>query len=145
MAKDKLQPLYRLLGEGNVSKAVEMGEELVKELEEELSSKRKQIALVREILGPYRNSMSKDGLTPTERGQRIRQAALVLVTRGAQLVTTQEVLDYLREEEGIEFAVRRPASVVGTVVAKMGEFKRADMGRFRFVGAALPQREEVNE
>lgn len=129
--KDRLRPLYRHLGDGNVSSALQLGESLVKELEEEISAKRKQITVIRDILAPHKDAVTADGLTPAERGEQVRQAALALIDKGYEIVTTDDILEYLRDEHEITLDVKRPGSVVGTVLKKMKELERIDTGRFR--------------
>ena len=135
MAKDKqLRPLYRLLGEGNAAKAVETGDHLMGEIEEEISQLRKQLALVREMLAPYRSAISEDGLTSAQRGDRIREVVLTILEAGHAgpdvLVSVEDVLAHLKEHYG-ELSVKRPASVIGTVMARMQELERISAGKFR--------------
>jgi len=134
MSKDRLKPLYKHLGEGNVSAAVEMGDRLLAEFEEEIIAKRKQMGVLKEILAPYRDSISRDGFTSSERGELVRQAAFKLAERGLTIITPPDIEAYLKEEEQIVLDVKRPASVIGTVLAKAKEFDRVDKGKFRYIG-----------
>jgi hypothetical protein len=134
MGKDRLRQLYRFLGEGNVPAAVKYGDSLIAELEEEIAATKKVIGLVNNVLAPHRGTIPEDGLTPSERGERVRQAALTLANKGYEVITTTDVIAYLRDEEGITLDVKRPASVIATVLAKMKEEFDKDgtaPGRFR--------------
>ena len=121
MGRDRLRQLYRFLGEGNVPAAVQYGDRLIAELEEEILATKKQIALISNVLSPHRDTISKDGLSPSERGERVRQAALTLANKGYEVITPTDVIAYLRDEEGITLDVKRPASVIATVLTKMKE------------------------
>ncbi len=131
MGKDRLRPLYKHLGEGNVSAAVNMGDRLIRELEDEIAAGRKQIGVLREILAPYKDSIAQDGLTSSQRGELVRQAAFTLVDRGYTEITPPDVEAYLKDEMQIVLDVQRPASVIGTVLAKAKEFDRVATGRFK--------------
>ena len=145
MTRDKLRPLYRFLGDSDAMAALQTGDRLIKELEEEIATARKQIGIIREILAPYREAVSKDGLAPTERGEHVRQAALTLVRRGNEVVTVEDVITYLRDEKGLVLDVGRPASVVATVLAKAKEFDRVDTGQFRPNALAFDQTNNSGE
>ena len=131
MGKDRRRPLYKHLGEGDVSAAVKMGDRLIEELEDEIAADKKQIGVVREILAPYKDSISRDGLTSSERGELVRQAAFTLAERGYTEITPPDIEEYLKGERQIVLDVQRPASVIGTVLAKAKEFDRVDTGRFK--------------
>lgn len=131
MPRDKLRPLYRFLAEANAAKAVETGDRLIEEIEEEISQLRKQLTLVREMVNPYRDAVSEDGLNSAQRGDRIRTAVFAIIGAGSSgIVTTEDVLAHLKEHDK-EISVKRPASVTGTVMARMKELERISPGKFR--------------
>ena len=69
-----------------------------------------------------------------ERGATIREAALALVRRGVTTVTSRDVITELAAR-GVTLDVKRPASVIGTVLSRMPGFVRGSKDLYRFTAA----------
>lgn len=75
----------------------------------------------------------EDGFTGKQRGEVVREEARRLGSEGLHVVTTKHVLDALAAR-GITFTIRRPTSMIGSVLKSMKEFKRLGPDRFEYVG-----------
>jgi hypothetical protein len=130
MGKDRIKPLFTVLETGDAVKFREAAEGAIREIEEDQRRLNRDIRFIRDLVERYGGAA--DGLTSHERSTKIRDAAFALAKLGKYTLTAQDVVDYIRETEGIKFDVKRPASVVGTVLARLEEFQRLEMNQFRF-------------
>jgi len=130
MGKDRIKPLFAILATGDAARLRNEAALAIKEIEEEQKELNRDIRLIRDLVERYGGAA--DGLTSHERSTKIREAALALVRSGKYTLSAQDVVDYIRETEGVTFDVKRPASVAGTVLARLDEFERLEMNRFRF-------------
>ena len=131
MRKDRIKPLFAILATADAGRIRQEAARQLREIQEEVNALNRDAKLIRDLAGRYGGA--EDGLTPSERGAKIREAALALVGMGKTIVTPQEVIDHLQQTEGIVFDVKRPASVAGTVLARSDEFERLETNRFRFI------------
>ena len=131
--KDKIQALFPALATGDSAKIRSEASKLLDEIQEEISRLNREARLIRELVGRYGGSA--DSMTSTERSAKVRHAALALAQSGKSEVSPQDVLVYLSETEGVVFAVKRPASMAGTILSSMEQFERIGMGRFKYLGA----------
>lgn len=134
MPRDRVKALFEVLANSDVTKVREEGERILSQIQEDISALHRDAKIVRELLGRYGGA--EDLLTPRGRSAKVREAALALVQGGRQELTAQDVIDHLIESQGIEFDVRRPASMAGTILSQMNEFERVAMNRFKYVGEA---------
>jgi len=129
MAKDRLKPLFAILAAGDDIKVREASNRVLREIKDEKDALARDEKLIRELLDRYGNSVAKHG----DRSTKIRETALALARGGMTTVTPQQVIDYLRTQ-GITFDVQKPASIAGTILVRMAEFKRVDRNQFEFIG-----------
>lgn len=130
--KDRMRTLFPVLATGDSAKIRAEASKLLRGIQEDISGLNREAKLIRELMARYGGSA--DNLTPKERSAKVRDAALALAQSGKSEVTAQEVIDYLAEEEEIIFAMKRPASMAGTILSQMKEFKRLEMNRFKYIG-----------
>ena len=130
--KDRMKALFPVLATGDSNRIRDEASKLLDEIQAEVSSLNKEAKLIRELLGRYGGAV--DGLSSKERSTKIREAALDLVKSGKTELTSQEVIDHIE----ITFDVKRPASMAGSVLSQMPEFKRVEMNRFQYVGEGKP-------
>ena len=130
MAKDRLKPLFAILATGDDIKVREATNRVLREIKDEKDALARDEKLIRELLHRYGNSVvDKSG----GRNTKIRETALALARGGTTILTPQQIIDYLRME-GITFDVQKPASIAGTILKRMAEFKRIERNQFEFVG-----------
>lgn len=137
MAKDRIKPLFAILASGDAARLREAAALTIREIQDEQNELNRDIRLIRDLVNRYGGPA--DGLTSRERSAKVREAALALVERGATLLTPQQVVDYLGETEGITFDVKRPASVVATILRRLPQFKHLEKNQFQFVGHSQQQ------
>ena len=130
--KDRMKALFPVLATGDSNKIRDEASKLLDEIQTEVSSLNKEAKLIRELLARYGGAV--DGLSSTERSAKVREAAFALVKAGKKELTSQEVIDHIE----IAFDVKRPASMAGSVLSQMPEFKRVEMNRFQYVGEGQP-------
>lgn len=129
--KDRMKTLFPVLATGDGSKIRTEATRLLQEIQEDIGSLNRDAKLIRELLARYGGAV--DGLDSKERSMKVREAALALAKGGKKELTAQEVIDHIADE-GITFDVKRPASMAGTVLSQMPQFKRIEMNRFQYVG-----------
>lgn len=129
MAKDRLKPLFPILATGDDIKVREATNRVLREIKDEKDALARDERLIRELLHRYGNSVAKHG----DRSTKIRETALTLARGGMTILTPQQIIDYLRMN-GITFDVQKPASVAGTILGQMKEFKRIERNQFEFIG-----------
>ena len=134
--KDRMKALFPVLATGDSTKIRDEASKLLDEIQAEVSSLNKEAKLIRELLGRYGGAV--DGLSSTERSAKVREAALALAHAGGTELTAQQVIDYIADADGLTFDVKRPASMAGSVLSQMPEFKRVEMNRFQYVGEGQP-------
>lgn len=78
------------------------------------------------------HEVAPDGLSPNQRSHLIREAALELVREGKTVLSAGDVIGALAQK-GIQFGVKRPNSMAGTVISGMPEFDRIGPDRFSYV------------
>lgn len=132
MPKDRIKPLFDALSNGGVTEVRQVGELIEQEIQGEIAALNKEIKLVRNLVERYGGP--SDGLSSSERSAKVREAALALAGQGRAVLTAQDVLDYLAEQ-GVEFDMKRPGSMVGTILSQMSEFRRLKQNQFQFNGA----------
>ncbi|HEY8766555.1 MAG TPA: hypothetical protein VIP09_04745 [Dehalococcoidia bacterium] len=130
MAKDRLRSLFNIISTGDAGKIRQEANRILTEIQEDQATLSKDQKLVKDLLVRYGGP--EDGLTPSERSAKVREAALALVHGGKSDLTGQDVLDYLQENENLTFDVERPGSLVGTVLSQMKEFERMERNQFRY-------------
>lgn len=131
--KDRMQALFPVLATGDSAEIRSEATKLLDEIQEDIARLTREAKLIRELVARYGGS--KDSMTSTERSEKVRQAAIALARSGKSEVTVHEVIEYLADREGVVFAVKRPASMAGSILAQMEQFERVAMGRFKYIGA----------
>jgi len=129
MAKDRIKPLFSILAAGDATKMRQEANKVLREIKDERDALAHDERLVRELLHRYGNAIDKSG----DRSATIRDAALALAKGGTTILTPQQIIDYLRTQ-GITFDVQKPASVAGTILGHMAEFKHRERNQFEFIG-----------
>ena len=132
VSKDRIKPLFTILATGETGKVRDEAARAIREIQEEQNDLARDIKLIRDLVARYGGAA--DGLTPQERSAKVRDAALALAANGQTVLKAQDVVDYMKNSEGIEFDVKRPASLVGTVLNQLAEFERVEMNQFKFKG-----------
>lgn len=137
---DHVQPILRLLADGDRDEAYLQISQALTELGTEISGLRNQADLIQRLLVFYGDpdsssklSVESDQLTPQGRSSLVRKAALQLATEGRSELTTATVLDVLAGQ-GIRFSVKRPASLVGSVLSTSSQFRRVAQDRYQYKG-----------
>jgi RecB family exonuclease len=130
--KDRMELLFPILASGDQAKVRVEASKLLKEIDDDIRALNREARLIREMVGRYGGAV--DGLTSKDRSAKVRDAALALAAGGRKELTSQDVIDYLADKEAITFDVRRPASMAGSILTQMPEFRRIAMNRFQFVG-----------
>ncbi len=134
MPRDRVKELFEVLAGGDAPKVRQEGERILGEIQEDINGLHRDAKMVRDLLGKYGGAA--DALTPRERSASVREAALALARSGKHELSAQDVIDHLKETEGIEFDVTRPGSMAGSVLSQMDEFERVAQNRFKYVGEA---------
>jgi hypothetical protein len=130
MAKDRIKPLFSILATGDDTKMRQEANKVLREIKDERDALARDERLVRELLRRYGNAVDKSG----DRSAKIRETALALARGGMTILTPQQVIDYLSRTQGITFDVQKPASVAGTILGGMAEFKHRERNQFEFIG-----------
>jgi hypothetical protein len=129
MARDRIKPLFSILATGDDTKVRQAADRILQDIKDEKDALARDEKLIRELLDRYGNSVNKS----SDRSMKIREAALALASSGMTILTPQQVIDYLKGQ-GATFDVQKPASVAGTILRHMVEFKRIERNQFEFVG-----------
>lgn len=134
MPKDRVKSLFALISSGDASSIRQEANRILEEIQEEQAALTKDAKLVKEILGRYGGPA--DNLSPGERSAKVREAALAVARNGKIVLTIQDVLDHLMAED-VVFDIKRPGSLVGTVLSQMkSEFAKLEgTNQFRFIGS----------
>lgn len=156
MAKDFAKALLTLAAQDDqVAELHRQCVSALRAIDEEIKHLQQQAALVRNLLtlygevsaagataavippatAPAALTDSDDGLPSRKRGALIRQAALELARSGRSELSARDVLGALKAK-GVAFSVKRPASMVGTVLNAMPEFRRLEQNRYAFLAQA---------
>jgi hypothetical protein len=130
--KDRVKPLLAILADGDAVRIRKESARYIREIQQEVAALNKDAKLIRELVDRFGGAT--DSLTSRERSTKISEAAVALAESGQRVLTPQDVLDYLKDREGITFGVGKPASVAGTVLSRMEEFERLKRNQFRYVG-----------
>jgi len=138
--KDRVRALFPALATGDAAKIRKEASNELRDIQEDINKLNREAKLIRELVARYGGAA--DSLTSTERSAKVRDAALALAQSGKSEVNAQEVINYLTETEGIVFDVKRPASMAGTILSRMPEFRRVAMNRFKFVGEKQTEHSE---
>ena len=141
MPKDRLRPLFEIIADGGPAKIRQTGVRLIAAINDDMADLRRDRKMIDELLGRYGGA--EDEMTPADRSAKVREAAVALGESGTAVVTPTDVLSYLKEK-GVEFAVKRPASMVGTVLFQMEEFERLDVNQFKYLGSGNSSSERAN-
>jgi hypothetical protein len=129
MPRDRLRPLFEVIASGDPAKVRQEGTRLIEAIVDDIADLRKDKKMIDDLLVRYGGA--EDQLTPAERSAKVREAALALASSGRDVITPGEVLEHLKGKN-IEFAISRPASMVGTVLFQMDEFERLGVGQFKY-------------
>ncbi|MDP2675958.1 MAG: hypothetical protein Q8Q00_13835 [Dehalococcoidia bacterium] len=149
--KDRVRPLMKFIAEDKLDRLALEGTSTLQDIERDIGDLREQAALIRTLLGRYARQVAaegvapvveraEDGYTSAERSRLVRQAALELGANGLDVLNAQQVVDHLAKG-GVIFSIKRPASMVGSVLASMKEFDRTEMNKFRYTGREGPLEE----
>jgi hypothetical protein len=130
--KDRVKPLFDALSSGDDARIRQQASQQLREIREEMAALKRDEKLISELVQRYGGP--SDGLSSSERTEKVREAALALAKSGKRMLTTEDVLSYLKEEMDIRLDVKRPGSLVGTVLSKMPEFDQVERNRYRFKG-----------
>ncbi len=130
--KDRVRPLFDVISDGDAAKIRKEANRQLREINEEIVVLKRDASLIKDLVNRYGGTA--DGMTSQGRSEKIRTTALALARGGMNVLTPQDVLDYLRMTDGVTFAVQRPGSVVGTVLNNMDEFERLGKNRFKYNG-----------
>lgn len=130
MAKDRVKALFAAINQGDTGTIRDEANRILKEIDSEQKALKRDQALVRDLLNRYGGPA--DNMASSERSAKVRAAALALAAKGAKVLSSQDVIDYLQREEGIEFAIEKPTSMAGSVLSQMKEFTKVATNRFRF-------------
>ena len=131
--KDRMQALFPVLATGDSAKIRSEASNLLGEIQDDIGRLNREAKLIRELVARYGGAA--DSMSSTERSEKVRHAALALAKSGKNEVTAQEVIQYLADTEGVVFAIKRPASMAGTILSQMEQFERVEMSRFKYIGA----------
>ena len=71
---------------------------------------------------------------PLDRPQLIKDAAVAAVRKGYTTVTVHMIQDMFRAT-GLDLGVRQPGSVIGTVLSRLPDFSRTNVGEFQYIGS----------
>jgi hypothetical protein len=133
MAPDRIKPVLDAIRTDDPAKVRAAAQKQLKKIQAAQAKLNQDAKLVRDLASRY--GPAQDSLTPKKRSEKVRGAALALVDAGQSIVTSQEILSYLEQNDGIRFDVRKPASLVGTVMNGMkGEFKAIERNRYAYIG-----------
>jgi hypothetical protein len=130
MPKDRLKSFFEVIAQGDATKIRLTGQGLLDEIQKDVAKLNRDARMIRDLLPRYGGAV--DSMTPAQRSAKVREAALALAESGKSELTSQDVLDYLKSQGNPDFAVKRPASMVGSVLFQMPEFERVEMNRFRY-------------
>lgn len=131
--KDRFKPLLATVSANDPVKLRNDATEALREIQGDITALNKEKAAIKELVGRYGGSA--DNLDSRGRTAKVREAGRLLAAKGKISFSPQELIDYLKEEESFEFAVSKPASVAGTILAQLkDEFERADGGKFKYLG-----------
>ena len=133
VTRDRLRALFEVVAEGDPTKVRHEGKRLLDEVDSAMVALRRDRRMIEDLLGRYGGA--EDEMTPPQRSARVRQAAIALASAGREELTAQDVLEHL-EASNVRFAVKRPASMVGSVLFQMDEFERLGVNRFKYTGAS---------
>lgn len=139
MAKDRLRALLDVIANRDPPKIRQEGMRLRVAIDEDIARLRRDRKMIDELLVRYGGSA--DELTSAERSTKVREAAVAVAESGSPVVTTGAVLSYLKDK-GVEFAVKRPASMVGTVLFQMDDFERLGVNQFKYRGPSASKADE---
>jgi len=128
--KDRVKPLFDAIATGDLNRIRQEGKRQLAEIQDEQTALAKDAKLIKELLGRYGGPM--DNFTPQERSAKVREVAIMIAAGGQKVLSPQDVIDYLSEEESIAFDVKRPASLVGTILNNMDAFERLGKNQFRY-------------
>jgi hypothetical protein len=153
MAKDKdtFKHLMKLAIEERTNELRTEGIAAVQAIQREIMELQRQSTVITYLLNKY-TGMTEPIITTfpmpagkpvgaapdTQRSRQdrtalVKQTALELAKAGNLEISTNDVLDALHRK-GITLDVKRPTSMIGTVLKAMPEFKRLEMNRFQYVG-----------
>lgn len=138
--KDRVKPLFEAISTGDLNKIRQEAKRQLQEIQEAQAELSRDAKLIKELVARYGGPT--DNLAPNERSAKVREAVLALVEKGQKVITPQDVVGYLAEEENIAFDVKRPASLVGTILSNMDSFERLEKNKFRFLGNHRTEEEE---
>ena len=130
--KDRVRPLFDLISGGDSARIRKEANRQLREINEEIVVLKRDASLIKDLVNRYGGTA--DGMTSQGRSEMIRTTALALARGGMDVLTPQNVLDYLRMTDGVTFDVQRPGSVVGSVLNNMDEFERLGKNRFKYNG-----------
>ncbi len=134
--RDRIKPLLSIIATADPKAVRQQAQRTLKEIQDEQAALARDIKLIRDLVRRYGGTV--DEMTPRKRSEKVKEAALALVGEGKRIITPQDVLDYVEQTEGVRFDVRKPASLVGTVLAGMkNEFERVEQNRFAYLGNSL--------
>ena len=135
--KDRVRPLFDAISTGDLNRIRQEAKRQLQEIQEAQAELSRDSKLIKELIARYGGPT--DNLAPNERSAKVREAALAMADRGHSVITPQDVLTYLAEEQNVAFDVKRPASLVGTILNNMDSFERIEKNQFRFTGDRRPE------
>ncbi|MBI2859818.1 MAG: hypothetical protein HYX90_12185 [Chloroflexi bacterium] len=156
MQTDRFDRFVNALARRDTTAIARIGSEVLVAIDHDMKELQEESRLVRSLMSRYgaiapeassphqvgisvpRSTVPplSDGFSSAERGRIVREAAIRLAKSGRAELRSRDVIDALSD---ITFSVKRPTSMVGTVLSRMKEFERIAQDRFRYrgvVGAA---------
>ena len=133
MAKERVRPLLTIAAGSDPTALRQAAQRALKEIQDDISLLNKDKAMIRDLVARYGGA--PDNLDSKGRTAKVLGAGKALGESGKLTFSAQDVIDHLKETEGLVLAVGKPASVAGTILANAkNEFERLEAGKFRFRG-----------
>jgi len=141
---DLVKKVAASVAEGDAAKVKKIANESLEEIETQISFLQRQAYVIKELMmyagqqEPRQKPESKKeekpkqptSLDPIDRSRVIREIAKTLLNQGNKNITVVDVMKVLKSK-GLELGVKRPPSVIGTVIAAIPGLKKIGTGKWK--------------